>query len=99
MADHDDIVGYVYQETYYCPEHIMPVVYEANPGWELAEGIKMSVEDDLREIAWANSIRYGVEEDYHSDDFPKPLYYGEWLPVLMVRMIHCHTCGKELIEL
>lgn len=90
MADRYDIVGYHFRGSDYCREHIMPVVYETYPGWELAEGITMSVEDDLNEIAFANSIDRTNESSFHSDDFPKVILAGDFGDP------SCSICGLTL---
>lgn len=90
MADKYDIIGYHFRGSDYCREHIMPVVYEANPGWELAEGIHMPVEEDLNEIAFANSIDRTDQSSFHSDEFPKVVREGDF------GTPHCSVCGLTL---
>jgi hypothetical protein len=85
-----DIVGYQYNADLYCPGCIIDVLPtgagEAFDGWALAVGVTMSVEADLREIAFAFSINYDDPESYDSDEFPKP--------VLCVEASTEDTCGK-----
>lgn len=90
MADKYDIIGYHFRGSDYCREHIMPVVYEANPGWELAEGVTLSVEEDLNEIAFANSIDRTDESSFHSDDFPKVILAED------DTQDFCSVCGLTL---
>ena len=78
-----DIVGYTFNADNYCPNCIIDVLptgdNEAFGGWQLANGIKMSVEDNLSEIAYAFSINRNDESSFDSDEFPKVIFAdSEW---------------------
>lgn len=92
-----DIVGYTFDADNYCPGCIMEVLPtgegEAYDGWALAEGVSMSVEADLREIAVAFGIDYDDLASYDSGDFPKPIFASQ-----VEDDEHCGNCHELLID-
>ena len=93
----DTIVGYTYQADIYCPSciiHELPTSEgEKFEGWELAEGVRMSTEDNLTEIAQAFGIDRFDESSYDSDDFPKVVFVG-----MVEEGDVCGRCWLPLVE-
>lgn len=74
-----DIVGYTFRAAIYCPEHVLAAM-TATPefeGWELADGVDMSVEDNLTEVAVAFGIDRDKEYTFDADEFPKRIFGWE----------------------
>jgi hypothetical protein len=71
----DNIVGYTYGATMYCPACIVSVLPTgeggAFDGWALAPGVSMSTETNLDEIAAAFSINREDEATFDGSEFPK----------------------------
>jgi hypothetical protein len=76
-----DIVAYTYNTENYCSGCIMDVLPTGEgqefDGWALAQGVSMSVESNLREIAFAFSIDYDDLSSFDSGDFPKPIFASQ----------------------
>lgn len=88
-----DIVGYTFRADTYCPEHVLAVL-TATPefeGWALADGVAMSVEDNLDEIAAAFGVNREEEYSFDADEFPKRIFRWQ-----LERVEHCGTCGEPL---
>ena len=60
-------------------------------GWAVAEGVQMSTEENLSEIAAAFGIDRMNEHTYDSDNFPKVIFRD------MAEDERCDHCG-EVIE-
>lgn len=89
-----DIVGYTFRGDNRCSGCTIHAVY-ADPrfdGWKLAEGVRMSVEDNLSEIAAAFTINRMDESSYDSDEFPKVIFAS-----MIEGSESCGCCGDELI--
>ena len=91
-----EVVGYTYRADNYCPEHIIQQLPtgegEAFDGWKLAEGVQMSTEDNLNEIAAAFGIIREDESSFDSGYFPKViLSFHEG-----VEHEHCSICLENL---
>jgi hypothetical protein len=90
-----DIVGYTFNAEVYCPEHIIDALPtgegEAYDGWKLAEGIRMSTEDNLNEIAYAFGIDRHDERSFDSGDFPKVIFSSD-----VEDAEYCTVCGREI---
>ena len=67
-----DIVGYMFNADQFCPKCIISALPtgpgQPFDGWALADGVTMSTEDNLNEIAAAFQIDRNGEYDTH--DFP-----------------------------
>lgn len=78
MAHSFDIVAYMYQADLYCAGCITEVLPtgpgEKYDGWSLADGVSMSTEADLDEIAAAFGIDRKAEETFDSGEFPKVVF-------------------------
>lgn len=88
----DDIIGYTYRADVYCPDCVIANLRtgpeEEFDGWALAEGVRMSVEENLAEIATAFGIDRMDERTYDSGEFPKVIFRGE--------DEQCGICGVPL---
>lgn len=75
-----DIVGYTFNADQFCPNCIIDMLPtgegEEFDGWKLAAEVKMSVEDNLSEIAYAFSIDREEETSFDSSEFPKVIFNG-----------------------
>ena len=91
-----DIVGYTYKADLYCPVCIVGMLPtgpgEEFDGWALAEGVRMSTEENLTEIAAAFGIDRMDEETFDSDDFPKVVFASQALDG-----DHCGRCHTDLV--
>jgi len=91
------IVGYTYNADIYCPRCIIEQLPTGDggafEGWALAEGITMSTEDNLSEIAAAFGIDRDDEASFDSGDFPKVIFAS-----MAEGDEHCGACGEPLID-
>lgn len=89
-----DIVGYTFNADNLCPQCTIAAVTSDSrfEGWALASGIRMSVEDNLDEIATAYGIKRDAESSYDSGDFPKVIFAS-----MVEDAETCGHCGDELI--
>jgi hypothetical protein len=75
MSRFDDVVGYVYRADVYCPTHTIEKLKtgpgEDFDGWALAEGTRMTAEENLDELALAFGIDREDERSFDTDYFPK----------------------------
>lgn len=89
------IAGYTYAADQYCPSCIIAQLPTgpggAFDGWALAEGVSMSTEANLAEIAAAFSIDRMDERSYDSDEFPKVIF-----AIQLEEDERCGACGEEL---
>lgn len=88
-----DIVGYTFRADNRCAGCTIHAVY-ADPrfdGWRLADGVRMSVEANLDEIAAAFQINRADESSYDSDEFPKVIFAS-----MVEGAETCGCCGEEL---
>lgn len=73
-----DIIAYVYRGDIYCRDCIIDQLPtgegEEFDGWMLGEGVRMSVEDNLDELAYAFSIDRLDESSFDSNEFPKVVF-------------------------
>lgn len=90
MAKSSDIVGYMFNADIYCPAHIGDPVGDRYDGWRLAEGVRMSAEDNLDEIAAAFGIDREDETSFDSEDFPKVIFRDQ------AEGHSCGICGEPL---
>lgn len=93
MAKSYDIIGYTFRAATYCPEHVVAAMTatEDFEGWELADGVRMSVEDNLNEMAAAFGIDRMDERSYDSGDFPKVIFRDQ-----IEDTEYCETDGEPL---
>lgn len=90
-----DIVGYMFTADVYCSDCIIDVV-TCQPqfyGWALAEGVQMSTEDNLSEIAAAFSIDRMDEGSFDSGEFPKVIFGSQ----VESDEERCGACEEPLI--
>lgn len=91
-----DIVGYMYAADIYCPDCIIDALPtgegEKFDGWKLAEGVDMSTEANLDEIAAAFGIDRADEYSFDSDHFPKVIFADS------VDNDVCGACHEKLID-
>lgn len=91
------IVGYTYRADFFCPACIIEQLPtgdgEAFDGWALADGVTMSTEDNLDEIAAAFGIDRDDETSFDSDEFPKVVFAD-----MAAGDEHCGACGEPLID-
>ncbi|QQO39279.1 hypothetical protein SEA_RUDY_97 [Microbacterium phage Rudy] len=70
-----DIVGYTYKAQQYTPEGVIAALATGPgqdfDGWALGDGVNMSVEDNLNELAAAFGIDRADETSFDTDYFPK----------------------------
>lgn len=81
----DDVVGYVFRADVLCPPCTVRSAGQPFDGWAVAPGVRMSVEDNLDEVAAAFGIERHAEHTFDSDDFPKVLFASD---------AHDETCGR-----
>lgn len=78
MTRPDAIVGYTFQCDTYCPACVVDTMPTGEgdtfDGWALAEGVNMSAEENLAEIAEAFGIDRMDETSFDSTDFPKVIF-------------------------
>lgn len=90
-----DVAGYVYAAELRCPDCTIAALPtgEGEPfdGWKLTEGVRMTPEDNLREIAYAFGIDYDDPSSYDSGDFPKPVFSSD-----LDGTETCAACGSAL---
>lgn len=92
-----EIVGYTFQTDVYCwgdcVIRALPTG-EGEPydGWALADGVRMSTEDNLDELALAFGIDRNDEHSFDSGDFPKVIFADS-----VQDDERCCACGGELI--
>lgn len=86
------IIGYTFKAENFCPDCIIDQLPtgpdEAYDGWALAEGVRMPVEANLNEIAYAFGIDRNDESTFDSGDFPKVILSSE--------SEYCGACGGGL---
>lgn len=85
-----DIVGYTFRAENYGKCCIINALttFERFNGWALAEGLVMSVEDNLSEIAQAFQIDRMDERTFDSDEFPKVIFAS-----MLDSIEACGACG------
>lgn len=92
-----DIVAYTFQADTYCPDCIIDQLPtgpdQAFDGWAVAPSVRMSVEDNLTEIAAAFQIDRFDESSFDSGDFPKVVFDSQ-----VEFTEYCGSCGSELIQ-
>lgn len=92
-----DIVGYTFDADIYCPDHIIEALPTgeggAYDGWALASGVRMSTEDNLKEIAAAFGIEREDEATFDSGDFPKVIFASQ-----LEDDERCGVCHEPLID-
>ncbi|QQO39607.1 hypothetical protein SEA_WHEELIE_98 [Microbacterium phage Wheelie] len=70
-----DIVGYTYKAEHYTPDGVIAALATGPgqdfDGWALGDGVNMSVEDNLNELAAAFGIDRADETSFDTDYFPK----------------------------
>jgi hypothetical protein len=95
MAKAYDIVGYTFNADTYCPNCIIDQLPtgegEEYDGWALAKGARMSVEDNLNEIATAFQIDRQDERSFDSAYFPKVIFSSQ-----IEDAEYCANCGNWL---
>lgn len=78
MARPYDIVGYTYRASLYCGTCVVDALPtgegEKFDGWKVAEGVTISTENNLAEIAEAFGIDRMDESSFDSEDFPKVVF-------------------------
>jgi hypothetical protein len=76
MASSSSIAAYTFAADIYAPDCIVDALTktEAYDGWALGDGIIMSVEENLDEIAGAFQIDRQDENTFDSDEFPKVVF-------------------------
>ncbi len=89
------ISAYIYRADVFCPACIVGQL-RVGPGqdfdgWALAEGVTLSVESNLDEIAAAFGIDRYDEVSYDSDYFPKVVFGLE-----LDDSCACGSCGEAL---
>jgi len=88
-----DIVGYIFCADIYCPDCIIDALPtgdgQAFDGWSLGEGVRMTTEENLTEVAAAFGIDRNDEGSFDSGDFPK-VVFAEWVESSDERCGHCH---------
>jgi hypothetical protein len=93
----DAIVGYTFNADNYCTRCFAKVLPtgegEAYDGWALADGVSMSTEDNLTEIATAFGIDREDESSFDSGDFPKVIFACQ-----IDGPEACGLCGADLID-
>ena len=91
-----EIVGYTYNADTYCPRHIIQQLPfgdgERFDGWKLAEGVEMSTEDNLNEIAYAFGILREEESTFDSSFFPKVIFADQ-----VTEHDYCSICLENLV--
>lgn len=95
MLRPDDIAGYSYAADIACPSCVVSLLPagdgEPFDGWALGEGVRMSTEDNLSEIAAAFGIDRMDERSSDSGDFPKVIFASD-----ADEGQTCGTCGEAL---
>lgn len=90
-----NVSAYAYRAELLCPECTIAALPtgdgEKFDGWAVAEGVSMSAEDNLTELAAAFGIDYADGSSYDSDDFPKPVFSSD-----LGESESCGVCGVEL---
>lgn len=90
-----EIAAYAYGAELLCPgctiEALPTGEGERFDGWALAEGVRMSAEDNLSELALAFGIDRDDESTFDSDDFPKVVFLDS-----LEAGETCSHCGGEL---
>ena len=91
-----EVVGYTYRAETFCPEHIIQQLPtgegETFDGWKLAEGVQMSTEDNLNEIAAAFGIIREEESSFDSEFFPKVIFASQ-----VDEHDYCSVCLENLV--
>lgn len=90
-----DIAGYVFRADTYCQGCIGDVV-TSDPrydGWKVAPEIRMSVEENLDEIAAAFGIDRQDEGSFDSDNFPKVIFASQ-----LEGGEYCAACFRDLLD-
>ena len=95
MSHASDIVGYSFNTENFCPDCIIEALPtgpgETFDGWKLADGVQMSTEDNLHEIAAAFQIDRQDERSFDSSEFPKVIFSSQ-----VEDSEECALCGVEL---
>lgn len=90
-----DIVAYTFKADTYCPECIIGQLPtgedEAFDGWGLGNGVYLSTEDNLSEIAYAFGIDREDEYSFDSGDFPKVVFSSQ-----IEDDEYCGNCLREI---
>ena len=73
-----DVVAYIYRAEPLCPNCVIQALPIGDggefDGWALAEGVRMSTEENLSELALAFGIDRDDESSFDSDEFPKVVF-------------------------
>lgn len=89
------IVGYTFQAQTRCPTCTIAALPtgegQAFDGWALAEGVHMTPEENLTELAHAFGIDRDNESSFDSDEFPKVVFDSS-----LQDGERCDRCGEEL---
>ena len=90
------ILAYDYRAARFCPDCIISHLMQ-NPdyeGWSLGEGLQMSTEQNLTEIAWAFGIDRQDEDTFDSNDFPKVVFADHLNDIQYDE--ECDDCGEVI---
>jgi hypothetical protein len=75
------VVGYAFRGELLCPTCLLDALRtgdgEPFDGWALADGVQMTVEDNLSELALSFGVDRYDERTFDSDDFPKVLFSSD----------------------
>lgn len=95
MTRATDIVGYTFKADTYCPDCIIGVLPTGDgqefEGWALATDVRMSVENNLNEIAAAFQIDRMDERSFDSSEFPKVIFSSQ-----VEQPERCSNCHNEI---
>jgi hypothetical protein len=93
----DAIVGYTYRADFHCPDHVVEKLKtgpgEDFDGWALGEGVRMTPEENLDEIAVHFGIDRYDEYSFDTDYFPKVVFRDACDDEMQ-----CSTCAVYLQE-
>lgn len=91
-----DVIGYQFKAEVFCSDHIIEALPtnegEAFDGWALGEGVTVSTEDNLDEVAAAFQINRDDESTFDSDEFPKVILRDQ---AGEVECALCCTCADQ----
>jgi hypothetical protein len=97
MTHASEIIGYSFNGSTYCPDCIIEALPtgpgQPYDGWSLADGVRMSVEDNLSQIAYAFQIERTDESSFDSHDFPKVIFNSQ-----VETEDYCATCGRDISD-
>lgn len=94
------IVAYTFNGDIYCPACIVAALPtgegQAFDGWAVSEGVRVTPEENLSELAYAFGIDRDDEGSFDSGDFPKVVFASQvWgdpdTP-------HCGQCGEPVMD-